>query len=167
MEDKYCTTESQWFGLMSKHIKGEIEITGSFIIGSSTHAQFKQVDEKKTPLARTNHLAVSAFVTSNARLRLGSKLDILGPRAFYFDTESILYHYDPSLTNIEEGEYLGDWEIENKHPIVEFAAMGPKSYAIREASGKSDTKMKGFTLHHENATKVNFAASFRSLRLRG
>ena len=50
-EDKYCTTESQWFSLMNKHIKGEIEITGSFIIGSSIHAQYKQIDEKKTPLA--------------------------------------------------------------------------------------------------------------------
>jgi hypothetical protein len=156
-EDTYCTTEAQWFGLMSKHIKGEIEITASNIIGSSIHAQFKQKDEKKTPLARTN-LAVASFVTSNARLRLGSKLDILGPRAFYFDTDSILYHYDPNLTNIEEGEYLGDWELENKKPIVEFAAMGPKSYAVREASGKAETKMKGFTLHHENAAKVNLTS---------
>ena len=153
-EDKYCTSESQWFGLMSKHIKGEIEITGSWIIGSSIHAQFKQLDDKKTALARTN-LAVASFVTSNARLRLGEKLDILGPRAFYFDTDSILYHYDPSLPNIEEGEYLGDWEKENKTPIVEFCAMGPKSYAVREANDKSETKMKGFTLHHENAAEVN------------
>ena len=36
--------------------------------------------------------------------------------------------------------------------------MGPKSYAVREASGKAETKMKGFTLHHENATKVNLTA---------
>jgi hypothetical protein len=99
-------------------------------------------------------MGVAAFVTSNARLRLGEKLDILGPRAFYFDTDSILYHYDPSLTNIEEGDYLGDLEKENKKPIVEFCAMGSKSYAVLELSEKTETKMKGFTLHHENAAKV-------------
>ena len=153
-EDKYCTTEAQWFTLMSKHVKGEVEITGSWIIGSSIHAQFKQLNEKKTALARTN-LAVAAFVTSNARLRLGAKLDDLGPRAFYFDTDSILYHYDPKLPNVEEGEYLGDWEKENANPIVEFCAMGPKSYAVREADERAETKMKGFTLHHANAAKVN------------
>ena len=66
------------------------------------HAKFKQLDEKKTSLAMV------AFVTSkNARIRLGEKLGILGSRAFYFDTDSILYNYDPKLTNIEEGEYSG------------------------------------------------------------
>jgi hypothetical protein len=104
------------------------------------HAKFKQLDEKKTTLARTN-IGVATFVTSNARLRLGEKLDILGPRAFYFDTDSILYHYDPSLTNIEEGDYLGDWEKESKTPIVEFCAMGPKSYAVLELSKKTDTNV--------------------------
>jgi hypothetical protein len=154
-EDKYCTTDEQWIALLARHVKGEIEITGSWMInGDTMHAKFKQLDEKKTSLAKTN-LAVAAFVTSNARLRLGEKLDILGPRAFYFDTDSILYNYDPKLTNIEEGKYLGDWDKENKSPIVEFCAMGPKSYAVREQSEKAETKMKGFTLHHENAAKVN------------
>jgi hypothetical protein len=160
-EDKYCTTDEQWVSLLARHVKGEIEITDSWIIGGDTmHAKFKQLDEKKTTLARTN-IGVAAFVTSNARLRLGEKLDILGPRAFYFDTDSILYHYDPSLTNIEEGDYLGDWEKENKSPIVEFCAMGPKSYAVLEQSNKTETKMKGFTLNHANAAKVNLTTMKR------
>ena len=54
-----------------------------------------------------------------------------------------------------EGEYLGEWEKENGSPIVEFAAIGPKSYATRESDGKQDTKMKGFTLHATNAEEVN------------
>jgi hypothetical protein len=116
-EDTHCTTDEQWIALLAKHVKGEIEITDSWVIGDTMHAKCKQLDEKKTSLAKTN-LAAAAFVTSNARLRLGEKLDILGPRALYFDTDSILYNYDPKLTNIEEGKYLGDWNRENKTLIV-------------------------------------------------
>jgi hypothetical protein len=155
-EDKYCTTDAQWVALLARHVKGEIEITSSWIIDDTMHAKFKQLDEKRTSLAKTN-LAVAAFVTSNARLRLGEKLDILGPRAFYFDTDSIVYNYDPKLINIEEGDYLGDWDKENKSPIVEFCAMGPMSYAVREQSDNTETKIKGFTFHHENAAKVNLS----------
>jgi hypothetical protein len=119
------------------------------------HAKFKQLDEKKTSLAKTS-LAVVAFVASNnARIRLGEKLGILGPRAFYFDTDSILYNYDPKLTNIEEGEYSGDWARENETPIVEYCGMGPSSYAVLEQNEKTETKMNGFTLNHANSAKVN------------
>ena len=33
--------------------------------------------------------------------------------------------------------------------------MRPKPYAVLELSEKTETKMKGFTLHNENAAKVN------------
>jgi hypothetical protein len=153
-EDKYCTNDSQWVALLARHVKGEISIKSSRILGDTMHVKFKQLDEKKTSLVKTN-LAAAAFVTSNARLRLGEKLDILGPRAFYFDTDSILYHYDPSSTNIEEGQYLGDWALENESPIIEYCGMGPKSYAVLEENNKTETKMKGFTLHNANSTKIN------------
>lgn len=37
--------------------------------------------------------------------------------------------------------------------------MGPKSYAVREAGRKANTKMKGFTIHHENANKVSLVST--------
>ena len=111
-------------------------------------------------LERTN-IAVVAFVTSNARLRLGKVLDYLGPRAFYFDTDSVIYHYDPSRPSVEEGNYLGDWARENKIPIVEYCGMGPKSYADIELSTKEDTKMKSFTLHNANVAKINLRSMKR------
>jgi hypothetical protein len=159
-EDKYVTTDAQWTAMMAQHVKGEIEVVSSLILGESMHVQFKQLDEKKSSLAKTN-IAMVSFVTSNARQRLCEKLDILGPRAFYFDTDSILYHYDPNLTNVEEGEFLGEWAKENKTPIVEFCAMGPKSYAVLELSKKTETQMKGFTLHHENSAKFNLTTMKR------
>jgi hypothetical protein len=39
--------------------------------------------------------------------------------------------------------------------------MGPKSYAVLELSGKSETKMKGFTLHHKNSANVNLSTMRR------
>ncbi len=99
-EDKYCTIDEQWIALLARRVKGEIEINDSWMInGDTMNAKLKQLDEKKTSLAKIS-LAVAAFVTSNARFRLGEKLDIFGPRAFYFDTDSILYNYDSKLTNI-------------------------------------------------------------------
>jgi hypothetical protein len=77
-EDKYCTTEAEWLALLGKHFRGEVEIKSSWIIGDTLQVKFKQLDEKNTSLAKTN-LVVAAFVTRNFRLRLGEKLDILGP----------------------------------------------------------------------------------------
>ena len=46
---------------------------------------------------------------------------------------------------------------------MEFGAMGPKSYAVLELSEKTETKMKGFTLHYENAAKVSLSPMKRRL----
>jgi hypothetical protein len=37
-EDKYCTTNEQWVTLLARHVKGEIDITDSWIIGDTMHA---------------------------------------------------------------------------------------------------------------------------------
>ena len=39
--------------------------------------------------------------------------------------------------------------------------MRPKSYAVLEHNEKTETKMKGFTFHHENADKVNLSTMER------
>jgi len=53
---------------------------------------------------------------------------------------------------------IGRWE---KKSVVELCAMGPKSYAVLELNEKTETKMKGFTLHYENAAKVNLSTMNR------
>eukprot|EP00873_Tetraselmis_striata_P021470 jgi/Tetstr1/441734/TSEL_029957.t1 len=80
----------------------------------------------------------------------------LGPRVLYFDTDSILYEYEPGKYNVAEGKYLGEWESEQW--VSEYAGIGPKSYATISIEGKEVTKMKGFTLNHENAQRVNLAS---------
>ena len=39
--------------------------------------------------------------------------------------------------------------------------MGPKSYAVQELSEKTETKMKGFTFHHENDATINLSTMKR------
>ena len=39
-----------------------------------------------------------------------------------------------------------------------FLSTGPKSYYYKTSSGKDVTKVKGFTLHHRNAEKINAQA---------
>jgi len=39
--------------------------------------------------------------------------------------------------------------------IKKWVATGPKSYHYETNTGKTATKVKGFTLHHKNALKIN------------
>ena len=45
-------------------------------------------------------------------------------------------------------------ELEGKW-ITKWTATGPKSYAHETTSGKKTCKVKGFTLNHKNAKKIN------------
>ena len=39
---------------------------------------------------------------------------------------------------------------------IRFCSAGPKQYAFRTAAGKYTCKLRGFTLNHENAKRLNF-----------
>ena len=113
-------------------------------------------------------VVVASFVTAQARLLLYSYLEKLGNCIIYTDTDSTLF-----ITTGQKDEYvppistfLGDMDDELKKfgegtYIKSFISSGPKSYAFRavnETSGKviEVCKMKGITLNHQNAKKVNF-----------
>ena len=107
------------------------------------------------------NIALASMITSHARCRLWTELNKLGERVLYHDTDSIIYEYNPNLYNIPLGRYLGEWEDETDgDPIVQFVSTGPKcySYTVRRADGslKKDTKIKGITLHHDNAQLIGF-----------
>ena len=107
------------------------------------------------------NIAIASMVTSHARCRLWNELNKLGDRVLYFDTDSIIYEYDPNLYNIPEGRYLGEWEDETGGcPIIKFVSTGPKcySYCVKMSDGslKYFTKVKGITLNYENNEKINY-----------
>lgn len=123
-----------------------------------------QADERKT--SYTTNIAVAAFTTAHARLKLYSALKLVGDRAVYCDTDSVVYMEAPGEPSIELGAFLGGWtdEIGGGAYIDEFAAAGPKMYAYRTSTGKAEVKCKGFRLNYSNAQDVlNFENIKRSV----
>jgi hypothetical protein len=77
---------------------------------------------------------VAANTTAQARLKLYSYLEQLGPRALYADTDSVVYTSRPGEWKPELGDYLGDLTDEvPDNRIIEFVTGGPKNYAYKIA----------------------------------
>jgi hypothetical protein len=152
---EYFTEPSKWFRLLEKHNKGELNIKTETMIDENTlYVQYISNDSKTSSLNNTN-LALAAFVTSQARLRLYDELYQLDDRVIYCDTDSIIYKHHPEKHNIPEGELLGQWESETKLPIVKVLAIAPKSYGYETSDGKVEVKCKGISLHYNNSKKYN------------
>ena len=90
-------------------------------------------------------------------MRLYNVLERLGEKVLYFDTDSVVYVVKDGEEEPPVGDFLGDLtdELDGKH-IVEFVSAGPKNYAYLLNDGHTQCKVKGFTLNHENAKKINF-----------
>lgn len=118
-----------------------------------THAFLKQyLQPHERP---SKNIAVAAFVTAHARLRLWKQLNKLEERVYYHDTDSIIYKYEPGRYNIPEGEYLGDWTSETGPDLIhEFVGLAPKVYAYnyyctRKGYTVTETKVKGFRFNRQ------------------
>ena len=124
------------------------------------------IDEHRLELTYTlkdNHvqettdtnIAIAAFTTSHARMRLYWGLEQLGEQVLYFDTDSVVYRYDRNNKDhkiIPNGDYLGDWtdELDGSKMIGIFISGGPKNYSYETDDGEYHTKIKGFTLNYES-----------------
>lgn len=100
------------------------------------------------------NIALAAFTTSHARMRLYVGLEELGEQVLYHDTDSIVYKYNPDNPDhkiIKNGDYLGDWtdELTGCKMCGIFISGGPKNYSYETDDGEYHTKIKGFTLNYE------------------
>lgn len=102
------------------------------------------------------NIAVAAYTTAYGRLRLYEALELTGQDTIYMDTDSVIYMDKGQLPM---GPYLGDLtnELDEGDYITEFVTTGPKSYAYKTASGKTEVKVKGFTLNHQALETLNMA----------
>ncbi|KAK7590294.1 hypothetical protein V9T40_001907 [Parthenolecanium corni] len=101
------------------------------------------------------NIFIALYTTANARLRLYDQLSRLDKYVMYCDTDSIVY-LDNGKNTIPHGDMLGEWTDELDGGYIEkWIATGPKSYHYITNTGKTVTKVKGFTLHHKNALKIN------------
>ena len=123
----------------------------------------KKTEEESTVNPNIN-VFIAAFTTAYARLKLYEALELLGERVLYFDTDSIIYTWKPGQPHVPLGPFLGDFTNEikpdkvTKQPdwIVEFTAAGPKNYAYRTHLGKTECKVRGFTLNTRGSQVINF-----------
>ena len=120
-------------------------------------------EEAIVPNNRTN-VFVAAFTTCHARLKLYSYLQTLGEQVLYYDTDSVIYKWSAGLPKVPTGDFLGDLKDElNGDVIVEFISGGPKNYAYRTEKGKTECKVRGFTLNVRGKDVLNFNTVKRSI----
>lgn len=113
---------------------------------------YKQAFEKQS---KDINIAIAAFTTAHARLRLYDALEVLDKRVLYMDTDSVIFHGQSDLVT---GPFLGDLtnELDDGEVITEYVSAGPKSYAYLTSKGKTVCKVKGFCLDNIASKIINF-----------
>lgn len=106
------------------------------------------------------NVVLAAYTTAHARLKLYTYLEKLGERAFYADTDSVIFLSKPGEYEPPTGNYLGDMtdELECYGPgsyISSLVCNGPKFYGYRVQKPDGSTidvcKVKGIRSTYENS----------------
>ena len=118
---------------------------------------YTTVDDNAPTSGRTS-IFVAAYTTCLARLKLYESLERLGEQVLYFDTDSVIYRWQPGQADIPLGDLLGDMtnELEDGDYITEFVSGGPKNYGYITKSGKVCCKVRGFTLNVRGSAQLNY-----------
>ena len=76
-----------------------------------------------------------------------------------FDTDSVIFKREPNGWMPALGDYLGELtnELDDDDYITTFASGSPKNYAYQTRNGKTNCKVRGFTLNYRGSQKLNFA----------
>ena len=106
------------------------------------------------------NVIIASFVTAQARLKLYDELIKLGIRVLYFDTDSIIFVYKDGDYVPKLGDFLGEFtnEIDPRDGvyIIEFVSGGPKNYAVKFNTGKTDCTVKGYPINYLTNLLLNF-----------
>ena len=117
---------------------------------------YTSVDDNVVKGTKTN-IFVAAFTTCHARLKLYESLDTLQQQVLYYDTDSVVYKWRQGQPFIATGDMLGDMTDElDGDVITEFVSGGAKNYGYTTQQGKSECKIRGFTLNVRGANVLNF-----------
>ena len=92
-----------------------------------------------------------------ARLRLYEALGVLQEQVGYYDTDSVNYRWKAGQPSIPIGVFLGEMTDELEGDvIIEFVSGGAKKYGYITRSGKTECKVRGFTLNVRGKEVLNF-----------
>jgi len=132
---KLCNI-TEYEALMDKDARKHIKIEGIRIDPIDArwiHVKYFDLeDNSKKTRFRTN-VAIAAYVTAQARLRLYSVIGnpLLRGRVLYCDTDSCIYECPEGSWEPEQGRELGEWEVEDKYAGANhFICTGPKFYIL-------------------------------------
>ena len=109
---------------------------------------------------------IAAFTTAQARLKLYDALDSLQERVLYFDTDSVIFKARQGQETLPLGRFLG--EFTNETPgdsIVEFVSGGAKNYVYLARRGKTECKVRGFSLNYAAKQVLNYYTMKRNILL--
>ena len=115
--------------------------------------------EDSIPTQVNINIFIACFTTCWACLKLYEALQHLQQQVLYFDTDSVIYKWKPNAPELPLGQYLGQFTNELDDPsdyITEFAAAGPKNYGYRTLKGKTECKVRGFSLNTRGQEQLNF-----------
>ena len=115
------------------------------------------MDEEECERSFKTNVFIAAFTTSHARLKLYTALDFLKERVLYYDTDSVIYRCKEDEQRLPLGRFLGEFTDElGGDPIVEFVSGGAKNYGYLTRSGKTECKVRGFSLNYAAMQKLNY-----------
>ena len=121
------------------------------------------LDDNVVPSNKTN-IFVAAFTTAWARLRLYEALDVLQQQVLYYDTDSVIYRWKPGQPSIPIGDFLGEMTDELEGDVItEFISGGAKNYGYKTRGGKTECKVRGFTLNVRGKEVLNFETMKRNI----
>ena len=102
------------------------------------------------------NIPIAAFTTSYTREMLYGVLDMIGTGVLGYDTDSCWYVENDGSTSVPTGDSLGELTDElGGGYITKWAGTGPKSYSYEVSNGKTECKIKGFTLNYTCGQKIN------------
>ena len=114
------------------------------------------IDENVVPSNKTN-VFIASFTTAWARLKLYEALDHLQKQVIYYDTDSVIYRWKAGQPYIPVGDYLGQFKDEIEGDVIsEFISGGAKNYAFKTRGGKTECKVRGFSLNVRGKEVLNF-----------
>ena len=148
------TSPSQLFPLLFNNHK---KLTTLRICNEDVlEAVYTELDENVVPSNKTN-VFIPTFTTAWARLRLYEALDVLQKQVLYYDTDSVIYRWKPGQPSISIGDYLGEMTDELQGDVIEeFVSGGAKNYGYTTRRGKTECKVRGFSLNVRGKQELNF-----------
>lgn len=148
-----------WDNVMKGNVKFK---DGLCLSGGSVMHRFEKRREHVKLDLHNCYTPAAIFVPEYGRIQLVEMLMKL-KEPLYHDTDSVIFFHDPMRDEeIEVSDILGDWgeeeiSLEQEHGgIVEFVAMGPKSYGLKCKDGYTTVKAKGIRMNYATEDLFNY-----------